>query len=333
MTDASAGRHMPLVSVIVPCLNGGKYLSDCLESLRAQTYQSLEIIVTDDGSTDDSVAIAAAFAKADVRLRLLRSHLPSGMAANWNRGLRAATGEYVAKLDCDDTMHPSAVEELVGPLESDAALIASFCRAQVCDEGLRVLGTFADAYWERCGLNPRNDQILSTESLREIAYEWTPLWNSSSFMISRETLMNFGGWDERFRCVADVDLILRILNRPGAIAHRGLLGVNYRVVEGSVSKRAAVDGWLRDELRVTHLKNFEVWRQSGDGIPDRVRRYYRGLRRDLLAGADVLSNVGCRDSRAKLRLILMEQPPLRLFEIACSLLRRVQRSALGLRAH
>lgn len=331
MSNRAIGRAIPLVSVVVPCLNGARFLRDCLKSLVAQTYSNLEIVFTDDGSSDQSVECALAIARTDTRIKVLTSALPCGMAANWNRGMHAATGKYISKLDCDDTMHPSAVEELVGGLESGAAPLASFCRAQVADEQLHVLGSFADTYWEKSGLNPCVDQVLSTERLRSIAYGWTPLWNSSSLMISRQMLLALGGWDERFRCVADVDLILRILNRSGVVAHRSLIGVCYRIVEGSVSKRAAVGGWLGDELRVAHLKNFEELRRSGADIPAGLCRYYRGLRRDLLAGSDVLSVVESPNDRNKLEWILLDQPRLRASERAASWLRRLQRAAVAWR--
>lgn len=91
-----------LVSCIIPVLNGERYLREALESIRAQTYRPLEIIVADDGSTDGTAAIVAGF--GDQVHYLWQAN--SGPAAARNLGLRAAHGEFVGFLDADDLWHP-----------------------------------------------------------------------------------------------------------------------------------------------------------------------------------------------------------------------------------
>ena len=268
----------PLVSIIVPCYNGEKYLDECLRSLLSQTYFALEIVVSDDGSTDHSVAIAQTHAANDSRIKVLAWPTRIGMTANWNRGLQHCTGTYIAKLDCDDTMQPNTIAELISPFHDDTNLVASFCRATVCDEQLRPIGEFSDHYWRAQNIDPLQLHRFDTQAVRKIAYGWTPLWNSSSFLMLRSRLVALNGWDESFSCAADVDLFLRLLQAPGFVEHRPLAGVNYRVVDNSVSRAATADNWLILELSLVHLKNFVQWRRSGRPIPSGLARYMRGLR-------------------------------------------------------
>ena len=103
----------PLISVIIPVHNGGRYLRAALESVFAQTYDPFEVIVVDDGSTDDSGAIAQSF--PDVRY-IHQSN--QGVAAARNNGIAAARGEFFAFLDQDDLWTPEKLKLQIGHLQS-----------------------------------------------------------------------------------------------------------------------------------------------------------------------------------------------------------------------
>jgi glycosyltransferase involved in cell wall biosynthesis len=96
----------PLVSCIVPVHNGARYLREALDSIAAQTYRPVEIIVVDDGSTDDSARIAQQYGPP-IRLH---SQANAGPAAARNRGARLAGGEFLAFLDADDLWHPEKLD-------------------------------------------------------------------------------------------------------------------------------------------------------------------------------------------------------------------------------
>jgi glycosyltransferase involved in cell wall biosynthesis len=92
----------PRISCIVPAYNSARYLGEAVDSILAQTYRSIEIIVADDGSTDDTATIAASYGAA---VRFV-AQATAGPPATRNLGVRAATGEFVAFLDADDLWHP-----------------------------------------------------------------------------------------------------------------------------------------------------------------------------------------------------------------------------------
>jgi glycosyltransferase involved in cell wall biosynthesis len=105
-----------LVSVIIPAFNAAEYIRGTLTSVLAQTYQALELIVVDDGSTDATGAIVEEFAKKDARVRLVRQ-CNAGVGAARNTGIRMARGEYVAPLDADDVWFPKKLEKQVACME------------------------------------------------------------------------------------------------------------------------------------------------------------------------------------------------------------------------
>ena len=112
-----------LVSVIVPVYNVGAYLQQCLQSIASQSYAHLEVIVVDDGSTDDSGKIAEEWASRDNRFRVV--HQPNGgLSAARNTALDHATGRYVTFVDSDDLIAPQYVEVLCQLIQESGAQAA-----------------------------------------------------------------------------------------------------------------------------------------------------------------------------------------------------------------
>lgn len=101
------------LSVIIPCYNGAAYLEDCLRSVLAQTFRDFEAIVIDDGSRDDSLAVARRVAQEDRRIVVL-SQENSGVAAARNLGLDHASGEWITFVDSDDLLPSDAFETMLG---------------------------------------------------------------------------------------------------------------------------------------------------------------------------------------------------------------------------
>lgn len=113
----------PLISVLVPAYNAEAFMEQCLESIVAQTYRHLEIIVVDDGSTDSSGAISDRWAERDDRIHVI--HQPNGgHSAARNTALDAMTGELVMMVDSDDVIHPEFTATLLGLMQEHDADIA-----------------------------------------------------------------------------------------------------------------------------------------------------------------------------------------------------------------
>src|ERR671910_2706788 len=122
------------VSVVIPCYNQADFLGEAIESVLSQSYQAFEVIVVDDGSTDDTKEVASAYALEDSRVRLVRQQ-NRGLAGARNRGLAESRGEYVVFLDSDDRLLGEALEVGVRELEShpECAFVAGRCRFIAAD--------------------------------------------------------------------------------------------------------------------------------------------------------------------------------------------------------
>ena len=114
----------PLVSCIIPVYNGERYLREAIDSILAQTYRSLEIIVADDGSTDGSAEVIAAYGN---QVRYL-SQPNTGPAAARNLGLRAALGDFVAFLDADDLWRPKKLARQIAQIQKRPEIDLCFAR-------------------------------------------------------------------------------------------------------------------------------------------------------------------------------------------------------------
>lgn len=158
-----------MISVIIPVYNVEKYLRECLDSVIAQTYKNLEILLVDDGSTDSSGAICDEYAVRDSRVRVIHRE-NQGVSAARNLALDLAKGSYISFVDADDIIAERFLETLYGAVQETGAEIAAcnFRRFQTGEQieaaaGERRLLTRKEALLEmtRLGYNSRGEFITS----------------------------------------------------------------------------------------------------------------------------------------------------------------------------
>ena len=122
----------PLISVIIPIYKAEKYIEKCVSQIMAQTYQSLEIILVDDGSPDNCGRICDELAQTDLRIRVIHKE-NGGAATARNAGLDVMKGQYVAFVDADDYMERNYIEVLYRTLSENNAQV-SICSFKTVDE-------------------------------------------------------------------------------------------------------------------------------------------------------------------------------------------------------
>jgi glycosyltransferase involved in cell wall biosynthesis len=121
--ERPAAPELPLISVVIPVYKTEAYLARCVESVRGQTYQNLEILLVDDGSPDNCPALCDGYAAQDARVRVL--HKPNGgLSDARNAGTLAAQGEYITYVDSDDWIEASMIARLYNALAAQGAEIA-----------------------------------------------------------------------------------------------------------------------------------------------------------------------------------------------------------------
>src|ERR1700709_800592 len=108
VVELPASRR-PRVSVVIPCFNYGHWLESCVESALQQEGVSVDVIVIDDASKDDSVQVGRRLVSRDKRVRLIENGVNRGHIRSVNAGLDAVTGEYIVKLDADDLLAPGSL--------------------------------------------------------------------------------------------------------------------------------------------------------------------------------------------------------------------------------
>lgn len=215
----------PLVTVVIPACNAAATLAATLAAAACQTHKAIEILIVDDGSTDQTAAIAAGFCAAEPRARLL-SQPNRGVAAARNRGILAAKGDYVALLDADDLWHPEKLARQLDAIRRapvPPGFVYTWCRR--IDMAGRVVAQdhqvelHGRAFWRHLYLNVAG--------------------NGSAILAPRSALLEAGGFDEGQRAAGldgneDWLMQLRIAGtRSIACVPEYLVG--YRLTDGAMS--------------------------------------------------------------------------------------------------
>lgn len=136
-------RNEPLVSVVMPVYNAREFLAEAIESILSQTYKNFELLIVDDGSTDDSWEMIGKYARRyPKKIKTLRLKSRTNEAGNGavNAILPKARGEYIARMDADDVAHPKRLEKQVAFLEKNSQVILVGTQARVTDARGRVTG-------------------------------------------------------------------------------------------------------------------------------------------------------------------------------------------------
>lgn len=213
------------LSVVIPAYNAASYIAATIASVRAQTLRPAEIIVVDDGSTDDTVAVARA-----AGLRVLEQK-NMGVSVARNRGITAAAHPWVALVDADDLWEPDKLERQWASLAAAPSATFSFCDFSQFDE-LRVrnrsvlheVHRFFDAVVrEPLG----NDAALCDRFTLNAALLSQNVVQPSALVIARETVLELGGFDVKLLACQDYDFVMRLTrDHDGTFIDRPL--VHYR---------------------------------------------------------------------------------------------------------
>lgn len=180
------------ISVVMPCFNAGAYLDEAIESVLAQSYNDVELIVVDDGSTDGSREKLRAYG---ARIKLI-SQENRGPGPARNRGIREATGEFFAFLDADDYWHVECLSRLHEALSNPDVPLA-YCGWQ---------NFYTSGKARKPFIPPDYERLDKAEAFLKSASPW-PI---HAAVIRRQVLESVNGFDERWRTCMDYDLWLRI---------------------------------------------------------------------------------------------------------------------------
>lgn len=212
---------MVKVSVIIPAYNGDRYLAAAIDSILAQTYRDLEIIVVDDGSTDNTPQVAQQYGTAVHAVQYV-SQSNQGVAASRNLGMAKARGDYIAFLDQDDVFLPHKLSSQVGMLEQDDNLGIVNSGWQITDEQGHIKAAVQP--WQ---------QIPDLTAANLII--WKPVF-LGAMLFRRSWLERVSGFDISLEQTPDVDLVMRLAKLDCPAAWVEQTTVQYRQHEANASK-------------------------------------------------------------------------------------------------
>lgn len=206
-------ESFPLVSIVLPAYNHGRYLHEAIHSVIVQSYPNIELLVFDDGSTDNTAEILASYGKQFY----WESHKNMGQSATLNKGWKMSKGEIISYLSADDALEPNAVEMAVNCLQNKTDIALVYGDYQLVDADSKVI--------ERV-YAPEFDY---SEMVANIVVQPGP-----GVFFRRDDFERIGGWNESLRQIPDYEYWLR-LGLVGPFVRIPMSLALYRVHEDSQS--------------------------------------------------------------------------------------------------
>lgn len=209
---------MPKVSIIIPVYNSSRTLVRCLDSILAQSCADFEVLLVDDGSTDDSVNICQKYVDADSRVHLLQQ-ANSGPAVARNAGLDMATGEWISFVDSDDWVSPKIYSDLAGNADFVDLIVFGF--------RIEELGRKIDILYESSRTESREDVSARYKDLK--VYLWNKLFRRD--IITSATLR----FKSDVKFGEDLIFLLDYLRHTGTTLWSDIIGYHYNMLSASAT--------------------------------------------------------------------------------------------------
>lgn len=209
----------PLVSICIPTCNGEAYLDECLKSAINQTYKNIEIIVSDDASTDNTIHIMDTF-KTDIDIPVrVYNHYPKGIGANWNNCIKNSKGKFIKFLFQDDVLAPNCIEKLMKLMLTENNIAIVYARRNFIYEKenasilefIKVYGNL-HSYWS--SLKVSEGVLNGKDYLRDNNFLNAPknkIGEPTSVLLSRSCFEKVGYFNEDLKQVLDCEFWSRLL--------------------------------------------------------------------------------------------------------------------------
>lgn len=216
----------PLVSIVIPAYNSEKFIRNTLDACLAQTYDHTEIIVVDDGSSDNTREIVASYG-ADIRLIEQDNQ---GPAIARNTGISVAQGDFIQFCDSDDILHPQKIERCVSLLIDNPNSALAYCQMQAVDENGTAI--------QEMPLTPDQSFFVADNLFCTILFANGSPIQTSTILARKSALLDVGMYraDPNYYCAEDWDLLLRLADTYNFVGIPDVL-VNYRVREGALTTK------------------------------------------------------------------------------------------------
>lgn len=240
----------PKVSIIVPIYNVAKYLPACLDSILSQTYSNLEIILVDDGSTDNSGQIADNYATKDSRIKVVHQK-NRGQSAARNCGLVMATGDFISFIDADDEIKSNFVKKLIGLYNSDVSLA-------VCGHEYRRLYNNSSSNLYQSHLKPRRPTESHKSYILKLLAKDGRLYSCNNKLFRANIIHSHHlTFDEKLNFAEDTKFVLNYLSyAQGEIAYTPSPLYIYNSGTTTSTMRVVSTDWHNWQVSYNNLKSW-----------------------------------------------------------------------------
>lgn len=246
--------HNPKVTVLMPAYNAGAFIGDAIRSVLAQTFAAFELLIIDDGSTDNTGDIVRSF--NDPRIRLI-TQTNRGISVTLNLGLSGSHTEYIARFDADDICYPQRLETQFNFLQANPEYVIVGCDADYHDMNDQYVFTY----------QPPGRSAQEIHTVKEVICPFI----HSGVMYKKQAVLNAGGYNEYAHTFEDHLLWIKLL-RHGRGCNLSQTLIRVRLHPASIT----IDEKWRDkrfsELKRTALHNGDINKREGDELMDIIRR-------------------------------------------------------------
>jgi glycosyltransferase involved in cell wall biosynthesis len=245
----------PLVSIIVITYNSAKYIVETLESIKAQTYRNIELIISDDCSNDDTIKICKKWIAENkgrfVKTELITSLVNTGIPANCNRGMIPAKGEWVKFIAGDDILIASAVNEVIRFIEENDKVEILDSKVDIYNEDLSLkIGNYD--FQNNCF---HDNEITAQEQLAIFIkrLDGRRIITTLGVFAKRKLIDNLGGFDIRYKLLEDAPMWYKVLKSNIKFYFLNKVTVLYRTHKNSISNPDRIEkkGKLISDFKLT----------------------------------------------------------------------------------
>ena len=278
--------HAPKVTIAIPTFNREGYLQQAIDSALAQSYANIEVLVSDNASTDGTAALLQRF--SDPRVRVLRQAQNIGMMPNWNACLNAASGLYFIMLSDDDLLDPGAIDAMVAMFEDS------------CHRGAGVAE-------DQVGVVYAHARIIDETGASTAKGKRAPLWETAeqavaaffhaerhtfpcSILLRTEDAFELGGYDARnYSLVADAQMWMKVAFKRGMVGFVDRTLVSYRVHAVSTTKTVRIQEWMSNNAALAAFCQQALAARGNTALAQaigrQVRHFNAGAAAALLEGS------------------------------------------------
>jgi glycosyltransferase involved in cell wall biosynthesis len=258
---------MPAVSIIIPSYNAARYLPNALESCAEQTFTDHEIIVVDDGSTDDTESVVARYPAVHY---IRREN--GGISAARNTGIAVASGEYLQFLDADDRLHPAKLERCVAVLRSDPGVAVVYTDYEIRTADMSAPYETQRPQWN---MPEGGKESMLPALLSQISVPFVP----GCPLVHHDWVQRVGGFYDDLRFVEDYPFWIKLAAAGAVFRYIPERLYLYRYTPGSVSRNKLVMAeWrLRAYEKLRTIPDVERYVDLNEVIADRHHLLAMGL--------------------------------------------------------